>query len=45
MIYLQTRKIHKQNVFLCHNEEFNWEILTMNLVTFESWDGVKDEKL
>ena len=23
----------------------NWEILTKNLVTFERWDGVKDEKL
>ena len=21
-----------------------WEILTKNLVTFERWDGVKDEK-
>ena len=23
----------------------NWEILTKNLVTFQRWDGVKDEKL
>ena len=22
----------------------NWEILTMNLVTFKRWDVVKDEK-
>ena len=25
-------------------KNFNWEILTKNLVTFKSWDGVKDEK-
>ena len=25
-------------------KSLNWEILTRNLVTFERWDGVKDEK-
>ena len=24
-------------------ENFNWENLTKNLVTFKRWDGVKDE--
>ena len=30
--------------FLCHNQEYNWEISTKNLVTFKRWDGVKDEQ-
>ena len=25
-------------------KNLNWENLTKNLVAFESWDGVKDEK-
>ena len=25
-------------------KNLSWEILTKNLVTFERWDGVKDEK-
>ena len=25
-------------------KNFNWEILTKNLVTFKKWDGVKDQK-
>ena len=25
-------------------KSLNWEILIKNLVTFERWDGVKDEK-
>ena len=25
-------------------KNLNWEILTKNLVTFEGWDWVKDEK-
>ena len=25
-------------------KNFNWEILTQNLVTFKKWDGVKDQK-
>ena len=26
------------------SKNLNWEILTINLVTFKRWDGVKDEK-
>ena len=25
-------------------KNLNWEIVTKNLVTFQKWDGVKDEK-
>ena len=42
------KKNYKQNVlFFCHNYELkhlNWEISTMNLVTFKRWDEVKEEK-
>ena len=31
--------------FFVISKNFNWEILTKNLVTFERWDGVNDEKL
>ena len=30
--------------FFVVTKNFNWEILTKNLITFERWDGVKDEK-
>ena len=39
----QKKCIYK-NVFLCHNLAFIWGILTKNLVTFNRWNGVKDEK-
>ena len=25
-------------------KNFNWEILTKNLVAFKKWDGIKDKK-
>ena len=25
-------------------KNLNWEFLTINLVTFKRWDGIKDEK-
>ena len=31
--------------FFVISKNFKWEILTKNLVTFERWDGVNDEKL
>ena len=31
-----------KNVFLCHNYDINWEISTKILVTFKTWDGIKD---
>ena len=31
-------------LFFVLNKNFNWGILTKNLVTFKRWDGVKDEK-
>ena len=33
-----------QKLFSIIIKNLNWEILTMNLVTFKRWDGVKDEK-
>ena len=30
--------------FFVLTKNFNWGILTKNLVTFKRWDGVKDEK-
>ena len=31
-------------IFSVITKNLNWEVLTKNLVTFERWDGVKDEK-
>ena len=31
-------------IFSVLTKNLNWEILTKNLVTFQRWDGVKDEK-
>ena len=31
-------------LFSAITKNLNWEILTKNLVTFERWDRVKDEK-
>ena len=39
-----TKKVCKQNFFSVTTKNLNWEILTKNLVTFERWDGVRDEK-
>ena len=39
-----TKKVCKQNCFSVITKNLNWEILTKNLVTFERWDGVRDEK-
>ena len=38
------KKFINKNVFSAITEDLNWDILTKNLVTFERWDGVKDEK-
>ena len=32
-------------VFSVVIKNLNWEILTKNLVIFQMWDGVKDEKI
>ena len=31
-------------IFFVISKNLNLEILTKNIVTFERWDGVKDEK-
>ena len=31
-------------IFSVLTKNLNWEILTKNLVTFQRWDGIKDEK-
>ena len=36
MKYLMSKELINKNVFLCHKK---------NLVSFERWDGLKDEKL
>ena len=39
------KKVYKQKMFFfVITKNLNWEILTINLVTFKRWDGVKDEK-
>ena len=30
--------------FFVLTKNFNWRILTKNLVTFKRWNGIKDEK-
>ena len=40
-----TKKVINKNVFPFIAKNLNLEILTKNLVTFKTWDGVKDEKL
>ena len=37
-------EVYMQKLFSIIIKNLNWEILTMNLVTFKRWDGVKDEK-
>ena len=37
-------KVCEQKFFSAITKNFNWEILTKNLVTFKRWDRVKDEK-
>ena len=39
-----TKKVYKQKCFSVITKNLNWEIFTMNLVTFKRWDGVKDDK-
>ena len=38
-----TKKVYKQKYFSLITKNWNWEILTENLVTFRREDGVKDE--
>ena len=38
------KDVYMQKLFSVIIKNLNWEILTMNLVTFKRWDGVKDEK-
>ena len=38
------KKVYNQNAFSVITKNLNCEILTKNLVTFNRWDGVKDEK-
>ena len=39
-----TKKFLNRKCFSVVTKNLNWEILTMNLVTFQRWDGAKDEK-
>ena len=38
------KEVYMQKLFSVIIKNLNWEILTVNLVTFKRWDGVKDEK-
>ena len=38
------KDVYMQKLFSVIIKNLNWEILTMNVVTFKRWDGVKDEK-
>ena len=31
--------------FSVRTKNLNWEIFTINLVTFKRWDGINDEKI
>ena len=45
-ISIYDKKGLKTKIFLpLITKNLNWEILTKNLVTFEGWDWVKDEKI
>ena len=40
-----TKKVYQQKIFFSvTTRNFNWEILTKNLVTFKRWDEIKDKK-
>ena len=39
-----TEKFINKDFFPVITKNLNWEVLNKNLVTFERWDGVKDEK-
>ena len=40
-----TNKVYKEKCFFSVlTKNLNWEILTKTLVTFNRWDGIKDEK-
>ena len=46
MKYVVTKKVYKPNMlFSVITKNLNWEILTKNLGTVKTWDGVKDEKI
>ena len=38
-----TKKVYTQMFLSVITKNLNWQILTKNLVTFQRWDGVKDE--
>ena len=39
-----TKRVYKEKYFSVIIKNSNWENLTENLVTFERYDAVKDEK-
>ena len=39
-----TKKVYQQKCFFVTTKNLNSENLTKNLVTFKTWDEVKDEK-
>ena len=41
---INDKKIYKQMFFSVITENLNWNILIKNLVSFNRWNGVKDEK-
>ena len=37
-----TKKVYKQKMFFfILTNNLNWEVLTINLVTFKRWDGIR----
>ena len=38
-----TKKVYTQMFLSVITKNLNWQILNKNLVTFQRWDGVKDE--
>ena len=42
--YIKNKLKNKLKLFSVITKNFNWEILIKNLVTFKSWDRVKDKK-
>ena len=41
---LNDKKNCKPKCLSAMTKNLNWQILTKNLVTFQRWDGIKDEK-
>ena len=44
-IFNDKKSLYTKMFFSIITKNFNWEILTNNLLTFKRWDGVEDEKI